>query len=321
MKEYGGYIEMDTYGGDLYHGDAIRLNCGRRCLTYLIRARKIRKILLPKFICDSVTSACIDEGVQIRWYGVDFRFHPVAVKPGKDEWLYLVNYYGQISDEEIAETARGCPRLIVDNAQAYFRTPEPGVDTLYTCRKYFGVSDGAFLYTDTVYPEKLPRDESYDKIGFLVGRYERGASEFYDLYRQNNARFSSEPIREMSRLTENMLRALDYGRIKRAREDNFACLHRVLAPINELSLTVPDGAFMYPLLVKNGREIRKRLQAEIIYAAFIARCFCPMPAGGAGVPYGCGYPAPARGPEIWERRYGSDRWRCDGLHPRRERSL
>jgi len=74
-----------------------------------------------------------------------------------------------------------------------------------------------------------------------------------------------------------MLRALDYGRIKRAREDNFACLHRVLAPINELSLTVPDGAFMYPLLVKNGREIRKRLQAEKVYVPLLwpdvfARC-------------------------------------------------
>ncbi|MBR4502332.1 MAG: hypothetical protein IKP22_10690 [Clostridia bacterium] len=277
MKEYGGYIELDTYGGDLLHGDAVQLNCGRRCLTYLIRARKIRKIMLPRFICDSVTSACIDEGVQIRWYGVDFRFHPLCAQPGEDEWLYLVNYYGQISNEEIVKIASEYPRLIVDNAQAYFRMPVPGVDTLYTCRKYFGVADGAFLYTDAVYPEKLPRGESYDRIGFLVGRFERSASEFYDLYRQNNAMFSSEPVRKMSRLTENMLRALDYKRIKKAREDNFAYLYRKLASVNELALTVPDGAFMYPLMVRNGREIRKRLQAEKIYVPLLwpdvfARC-------------------------------------------------
>ena len=38
--------------------------------------------------------------------------------------------------------------VIIDNVQAYFQRPIEGFDTLYSCRKYFGVPDGAVLYTD-----------------------------------------------------------------------------------------------------------------------------------------------------------------------------
>ena len=54
MKEYGGYIELDTYRLPMLHDDAIALNCGRNCLAYLIEAKGISKIKLPYFLCDSV---------------------------------------------------------------------------------------------------------------------------------------------------------------------------------------------------------------------------------------------------------------------------
>ena len=44
MKEIGGYIELDTYRLPMLHEKAIKLNCGRNALWYLIKARNIRKI-------------------------------------------------------------------------------------------------------------------------------------------------------------------------------------------------------------------------------------------------------------------------------------
>lgn len=58
------------------------------------------------------------------------------------------------------------PGTIIDNAQVYFDVPLEGVDTLYTCRKFLGVSDGAFLYTDTLLSKELPLDKSYDRMFF-----------------------------------------------------------------------------------------------------------------------------------------------------------
>lgn len=53
MKEIGGYIELDTFTGPMLHGDGIKLNCGRNALAYLIEAKDIRKLWMPKFMCDS----------------------------------------------------------------------------------------------------------------------------------------------------------------------------------------------------------------------------------------------------------------------------
>ena len=47
MKEFGGYIEFEYFHGNEYHDKAIKLNCGRNCLAYLIEAYDIKKIYLP----------------------------------------------------------------------------------------------------------------------------------------------------------------------------------------------------------------------------------------------------------------------------------
>ena len=69
----------------------------------------------------------------------------------------------------------------------------------------------------------------------------------------------------MSKLTTNLLRGLDYDAIQRRREENFAYLDQRLGKRNELSLVRPPGPFMYPLLLRGGRELRKQLQAQKIY--------------------------------------------------------
>jgi dTDP-4-amino-4,6-dideoxygalactose transaminase len=69
----------------------------------------------------------------------------------------------------------------------------------------------------------------------------------------------------MSKLTENLLHGIDYSSIKAKRTENFAALHKAFKAVNKLNLIVPEGAFMYPLYVDNGSEIRKQLQKQKIY--------------------------------------------------------
>ena len=265
MKEIGGYIELDTYRGELLHEGAVSLNCGRNALAYIIRSRNIKSILLPYFLCSSVLNVCKKENVQIRYYYIGRDFLPIDIKTQSDEWLYVVNYYGQISNSKIKEMQQKYHNIIIDNAQAYFQMPVEDIDTLYTCRKYFGVADGAFLYTDAILEGKLPMDESFNRMHFLLGRYERTASEFYNEYSENNHFFADEPIKQMSKLTANLLHGIDYDFVKKSRTENFAYLHKCFESANKLILTVPEGAFMYPLYIENGVEIRKKLQAKKIY--------------------------------------------------------
>ena len=189
--------------------------------------------------------------------GLDFK--PVIKE--WDGWLYVVNYYGQLSNKYL--TSLG-DRIIVDNAQAYFQEPISGVDTLYTCRKFFGVADGAILYTDK-FIKVEEQDESFGRMHFLLGRYERSASEFYAEYVENNHLFKNEPIKRMSKLTENLLHGIDYEMVKNRRRQNFCYFHEMFQSMNILNLSVPDGAFMYPLYIENGAEVRKQLQAKKIF--------------------------------------------------------
>ena len=265
MKEIGGYIELDKYKLPMLHEGAVALNCGRNALAYLLRAKKIRRIQIPKFLCASVREVCKKENVEIKYYSITKEFLPDRIDLTDEEWLYIVNYYGQLDNEKIRFLVDTYKRVIVDNAQAYFQMPVAGVDTLYTCRKFFGVADGAFLYSDQKLSQKLQIDESFDRMRFLLGRFERTASEFYSEYAANNALFINEPIKRMSKLTENLLRAIDYKEVEERRTKNFLFLDKELVGFNKLKLNVPQGAFMYPLYIENGAQIRKCLQEKKIY--------------------------------------------------------
>jgi hypothetical protein len=265
VREIGGYIELDKYTLPMLHDNAIKLNCGRNALAYLIETKHIKKIAMPKFMCDSCDKVLDKYGVTARHYSIELDFKPKDIELQQDEWLYLVNYYGQISNDYIIDMKSKNEKLIVDNAQAYFQMPVDGVDTLYTCRKYFGVADGAILYTDTQISCELPYDESFGRMRFLLGRFERSASEFYSEYAENNHFFANEPIKRMSKLTENLLHGVDYDLVANRRTENFNYLQNVMGKSNRLKLDIPYGAFMYPLYVENGSLIRKQLQNEKIY--------------------------------------------------------
>ena len=266
MKEYGGYIELETFKGNMLHENVVALNCGRAALEYICEAKQIRKLYLPYFLCSSISNLCEKIKVQYEYYKIDNNFKPIFDKKlDENEWLYVVNYYGQLSNDYIGRLKQKYNHIIVDNAQSYFQMPVDGVDTIYTCRKYFGVADGAFLYTDVKLNRQLPQDESFERMHFLLGRYERSANEFYKEYVANNQLFASEPIKKMSRLTNNLLHVIDYEEVAKRRQENFDYLDKELGNINELKLNSVYGAFMYPLLIENGFAIRKCLQYIYIY--------------------------------------------------------
>lgn len=261
MQEIGGYIEFEHYNRTMLHDGGIKLNCGRNALAYIIKAYKIHKMAMPKFMCNSCNAVLRD--VKIRYYSVGIDFKPIIDSVDTDEWLYVVNFYGQLSKQYLL-SLKDKHNLIIDNAQSYFDEPIEGVPTLYTCRKFFGVSDGAILYSDkSIAIEE--KDESFERMHFLMGRFERSATEFYSEYVDNNHIFSSEPIKMMSALTENLLRGIDYDEVCGKRTQNFVFLNERLQSINKLKLIIPTGAFMYPLYIEGGAELRTQLQAEKIF--------------------------------------------------------
>jgi len=266
MKEIGGYFGLEQLVSNEYYNDLISLNNGRNALLYLLKAKNIKKLYIPYYLCNSVSDMCNRNDYKFEYYNIDDEFMPVFNRLlNNDEYLYIVNYYGQLTDGKIFDLKRQYMQIILDNIQAFFQKPMAGIDTIYSCRKFFGVPDGGYLSTDTRLNEELEVDVSKDRMAHILGRYEGTASDYYNYFQNNDASFKVEPLKYMSKLTHNILGSMDYERARRIRNENYAYLESELGRQNEFNLIIPGGAFAYPFYVENGIEIRKALAQKKIY--------------------------------------------------------
>lgn len=266
-------MELERFHGAVYHKDAVALNSGRSCLAYLVELRGIRSMWIPDWMCGSVPALLRREGVGVRFYRVGRDMLPIYdFEVAESEWALLMDYYGQLREEDVDcafKLAGG--RLVIDETQGFFRRPWPGVDTLYTCRKWFGVADGGYLATrdGACLARELPRDESHARMGFVLGRLERPAGEFFAEAGENNNLFASEPVKAMSPITEDLLRAIDYEDVACRRNDNWRVLAGSLGSSNCLHLEKPDVPFMYPYMVEGAQRIRRCLIDERIFVPML----------------------------------------------------
>ena len=269
MKEIGGYFGLEQFHGREYYPDLVAVNNGRNALLYILKAREIEKVYLPYFLCDSVTALCDREGYAWEYYHTGEDFLPVFDKTlGPREYLYVVNYYGQITGEKVRALKERYGNMILDNAQAFFQRPVEDIDTIYSCRKFFGVPDGGYLFTSQRLKEELQTDVSKDRMKHVLGRFEgESASLYYGDFKENDRSFRTLELRAMSALTHNLLRAIDYDAAREKREQNYLVLAERLGTRNKLRLNMPAGPFAYPFYCENGPQVRKALAEKGIFVA------------------------------------------------------
>lgn len=270
MKEIGGYLELEQFCGEEYYQDMVKLNLGRTALLYILKAVDAQELWVPRFLCDSVTNACEKAGYRLRYYNVNSDLEPVLeALPEAREYLYLVNYYGKMTNDKIMEYREKYNNIIVDNTHAFYQEPLQMIPTLYSLRKFFGLSDGAYVsfggMSTWLDSDMLEQDISNVRMKHVLGRYEEDASVYYKSMLENASSFNAELVKRMSGLTENLLRGIDYKRVKETRESNYKTLETLLGPINRLDWEMPEGPFTYPFYYKNGIELRKRLAKERVF--------------------------------------------------------
>ena len=265
-REIGGYFALEQFKNREYYADLLALNTARNALLYLLKAKKITKLYIPRFLCDSVSRLLEKENYAYEYYAIDAKFLPIfQAQLSATEYIYVINYFGQLTNKRIAQLQKKHKNIIVDNVQAFFQKPLKGVDTIYSCRKFFGVADGAYLSTDATLNEKLPFDVSKDRTSHLLGRFEGNASEYYFAFKENDKSFVNTPLKLMSKLTHNILGAIDYSFARKKRNKNYRILAKNLGDYNALSLRVPNGAYCYPFYCENGMQIKKELANKKIY--------------------------------------------------------
>lgn len=270
MKVIGGYFELELAKGEEYHKDAIRLNTGRNAFEYILKAKGYKKVYLPFYTCDVMLEPIIKLNITCEFYSIRNNFEPIFDfhKVMMDEVFVYTNYFG-VCDRIVKKLSEQCKNLIIDNSQAFYSTPLPDIDTFYSVRKFFGVPDGAYLYTDTLFLDNLETDISYQRFEHLLGRADIGAEKFYTAFKNNDESLNNQPIKQMSKISQKMLSGVDYQSISDKRIENFNSLHCQLKNINQLNITIESNItpMIYPLLIENGEKLKKKLIHNKVFIA------------------------------------------------------
>lgn len=269
MTAIGGYFELELQKTEEYHNGAIRLNTGRNALEYILLANKYRKIYIPYFTCDVLLQPIKRNNIKYEFYNIDINFEPVFDFSSVEQnsaFLYT-NYFG-LKDGYLIKICELCKNLIIDNAQSFYSKPLKNIDTFYSARKFFGVSDGAYLYTKNRIDFAIEKDVSFRRVEHLLKRIDLSAEEGFSDFQENEKLLDNQSILEMSNLTERLLKSINYKNNADIRIHNFRVLNDLLSKINHLSFNLDENCvpFVYPFL-SNKRNLRKKLIANRVYVA------------------------------------------------------
>ena len=208
-------------------------------------------------------------GIEVEFYHINESLEPISTPLlKKNEAFLYTNYFGlkQQFVKHLAEVYGN--QLIVDNAQAFYAEPIQGIDTFYSARKFFGVPDGAYLYTDKELTQELEQDVSSERMSHLLKRIDLGAEAGYQDFRKNDDSLCHQPIKRMSKLTDAILCGIDYESAKQKRRLNYAVLDKVLKDSNRIHLELDDEAvpMVYPYWT-NDALLRQKLIANKVFVA------------------------------------------------------
>lgn len=272
-KAIGGYFELELPLRKEYHKNAIRLNTGRNCLEYILRAKGYKSLYIPYYTCEVLLEPIEKLGTRYEFYHINSQFEICNLPIVKDdEALLYTNYFGmkQAYVEFLVEKFGS--HLIVDDTQAFYAEPMIGIDTFFTCRKFFGVADGAYLYTDILLDEEFETDESYNRMSHLLKRIDIGAEQGFADFRTADDGLDNQPIQRMSKLTQRIMQSIDYESAAKKRRENYMMLHAALGGENNLRLPLEEDAvpMVYPYL-----SPEKGLREKLIENKIFVACYWP----------------------------------------------
>ena len=289
----GGYFELELRKGAHYHKNAIRVNSGRNCFEYILRARGYKRVYMPFYTCEVLYEPLQRTGVERIDYHVNEQLEPVELPDLKEGEAFLyTNYYGlkQTCVEHLAQKYGN--RLIVDNAQAFYAEPIVGIDTFYSPRKFFGVAEGGYLYTTALLQQDFPQAKSMSRMGHLLTRIEEGAEAGYLEFRHNDDSLDELPIQKMSKITEAILRSIDYEAVRLQRRKNYEEIANQLADSNSILLLMEEASvpMVYPYLTSDVTLRAKLINNKVFvatywpninddnsYEAYLKRRLLPLP--------------------------------------------
>ena len=241
------------------------LSCGRNGLQWIIEHIQCDRVYLPYYICPVVPDVLNKAGVQVEFYHINEQLMPEELPCLKDnEYFLYVNYFGvcDAACKKFIELFGN--KLILDLTQAFFFDVPVQIKSFSSARKFIGVPDGCCITgVDTQYISELPRYNGAANAAHLLLRQDGDLPAGYAAFTHHGSTFSE--MRQISLLSQNILKHIDFKAVNDRRQNNFSILHKFLGNINQLKNLCSCAALCYPLLLPNGLAIKKQLCENKIF--------------------------------------------------------
>lgn len=273
MKEYGGYFGIELASGkEYYQYDnrcMQRYNLARSAIIAAAHDGNYRKIWLPIYTCESIKGALTKLGISYAEYHIDKQFQPVDASVAENEILLWTNYFGVFEMQWVREHILNVySNVVLDNTQAFFAEPQLDFYNVYSCKKFFGVPDGAYLIHKNLKFQQPVEFKAMPSAAFLLKTIENGTNETYEEYQLHEKRLEKALLGGMSKLSLKILSSVRYDEVAMKRKRNYEYVDQCLREYNELHFTL-DGQqvpMIYPLLIKS-EKLRDYLVEHNVYVS------------------------------------------------------
>ncbi len=269
-NEYGGYLPLELAKRKEYfsyeNNQMKRFNCAKAAIAYALEHMDVDVIYMPHYMCPNVCKEVENHGIDVKYYHLDNQLLPVNVQDEKNACIYVTDYFG-VMDEKITSYVKSMAdaKVIMDNCHSFFHEPvmSENVYNVYSCKKFFGVPDGAYLIAKQL-EDDFEEEVTYssENAMYLLQSLERGTNYCYTEKKKADA-WLADKYGNISVLGRKMLESLDYTAIRDRRHANFNLYQEAFADINLIACEKESVPYIYPLNV--GKDIKQQLVANKIY--------------------------------------------------------
>jgi hypothetical protein len=264
---YGGFQPLEVKLSNDYYStneyNLLKYNSAKAALRVFLEKTEIRTIYVPLYLCPNVCREIESHNIRVIYYRIDHNLLPMLDHVVEDSWVYIVDYFGVMDgrvDAYIAE--HGEMQFILDNCHSFFHKPNIGKNYIYSCKKFFGVPDGAYLITDEYVEcqQKFSRGSEY--ASYLLTCLESGTDFCYQEKKKVD-QYLGDNYDAMSKIADILMHSIDYEYVAQRRHDNAMIYEDAFAKKNRICIEKDSVPYMYPLNV--GKNIKNELIQEKIF--------------------------------------------------------
>ena len=253
----------------------------RKIISQINTIHKWGGVILPDYLCSSITQVCIDEKIPYQFYHIKENLVPdekdLFSKLEESSVVLLISYFGMIDIKDVSEKIKKQnPNeiIIVDDVQNYYS--QYSESTLWdyrfnSYRKWFAVPDGAKVFCksgDIDFPKEKNTFAQYKFSGNMLKNFSDWVEDklCLDLLEKGEELLNKDYNCECSKISNSLIPQIPFEKIKERRLENAVFLHTELEKLGIKHIYNSKCVPLFiPIFLNNRSEIRKEMFKNNIF--------------------------------------------------------